>query len=141
MIDSKLIAMHQWIVDETEKKPTWWAEQVIWPAFTIDMVVRVLTWKSSWIDMLIMFFLLTFGALLITAARNESMLKQLGQSVAIRMMLLALLAFHIGTLFVAMRGVSMLYVVSGALTVSYYYFAACEAPRPKKRKQLVLQKA
>lgn len=135
MIDTKLIAAHQWIVDETERKPGWWAEQAIMASITLDIVLRVATWSSGW-DAVLLLLSLIIGAVLVHAARNEAFLKSLGESRGIRAFFLGLIAFQLFILFTEEKVVyNLMRVVSSIGMVSFYYFAACDAPRPKKRKE------
>lgn len=142
MLDNKIISMYQWIVDTTERKPNYLAEQVMWPSVVVDLVIRALTWKGRFMDGFILLLILSVGALLISAARNEAWFKRLGDGAWIRMLFLGLVMGHVITLAIMPSGIGFLHIISTTLVGSYYYFAACEAPRPKKRKEkLVLRTA
>lgn len=142
MIENKLIAIHQWIIDATQKKPGWWAEQTIMGATAIDMVKLALTWDGVWSAVsLIMILLCATGGVLV--ARNESSLKLVGASFIVRRFFIALVVYQVYLLFTSKQvSINILEVLSVLLVLSYYCFAACEAPRPKKRKEkLVLRVA
>lgn len=142
MIDTKLIKAHQWVVDVTEKKPGWWAENSIMAATAFDLVRNVLTWDSGW-DAVILLLCLVCCTGLVYAARNEVLLKAAGDSKWIRGFFVGVVAFQVFTLFVNNHiAIDILDVLSATLMLSYYCFAACQGPRPRKRKEkLVLQPA
>ena len=135
MLDSKLLAAHQWIVDTSEKKPGWWAEQVIIPNTVVNIVSRVLRWEpDGWSSAMLVLTILV-GALLVVAARNEAMLKTLGTGVWFRVFLVGITLYSIVLMILKPSGIHGLDIVATALATMYYYFAACENPRPKKRKE------
>ncbi|WP_407305818.1 hypothetical protein [Acinetobacter sp.] len=135
MIDRKLIDAYQWVVDASQKKPGWWAEQVMIGTTVIDIMLRVTGWNSGW-DAVLLLMTLMFGTILIALARNEAMLETLGSSTTwIRPFFLGVNAFQLTHLIMAPTSRAALQLVSGLLFMSFYYFAACENPRPKKRKE------
>lgn len=141
MIDRKLIELHQWIVDSTEKKPRVWAEQMGYGYTVTSIVHEVLKWESGW-DAVLLLLALVVGAGMVIVSKNEVALKGMGQSTWIRPFLLAMNFVSIVTLIMGTKYSSVLGSLSGVLMLSYYYFAVCENPRPKKRKEkLVLKTA
>jgi hypothetical protein len=140
MIDTKLIAVHQWIVDESQKKPGWWAEHVMLAATCLDIVRRVLTWKSGW-DAVTLLITLIVATVLVKAARHEVLLKSIGDSKWIRGFFLGLVALQLFFLFTTDQvGVNLLDVGAAIFMLSYYCFAGCDAPRPRKRKEKLVLK-
>lgn len=141
MIEDKLIAIHQWIIDETQKKPGWWAEQVIMAATLFEIVRKLLTWKSGW-DAVMLLICLVTSTFLVMSARNEAELKIFNLKWA-RGLFLSILVFQIYMLFTTSQvAINILDVLSATFMLSFYCFAACDAPRPKKRKEkLVLRMA
>jgi hypothetical protein len=141
MIDDKIIAVYQHIVDESEKKPGWWSEQSIMAATTLDIVIRVLNWSSGW-DAVMLLICMVVAAMLVKVARNEVFLKSISSNFSIRAFFLGLIAFQA---FVMFTSDTMLYELMRMITsiffVSYYYFACCENPRPKKRKEKLVPTA
>ena len=75
--------------------------------------------------------------MLVAAARNEVLLKSIGQTKWIRGFFLALVVLNLFTLFTAVKdiGIEVLELLTATFMLSYYCFAACENPRPKKRKE------
>lgn len=135
MIDTKLIAAHQWVIDETQKKPTWWAEQVIMGATSLDIVHKVLTWNSGW-DAVMLLLILVITAMLVHATKNPVFFKSIGESKRIRMFFLSFVVYHCATLFLEKDlAMNLLQTISTMFMGSYYYFAACEDPKPPKRKE------
>lgn len=133
-MDKKLISLHQWIVDETERKPGWWGEQVLLPSTIVAIITRVIRWNSGF-DAVFLLLTLFVGAFGIMAARNEALFKQFGEAVWVRGVFLGLIAINVFALFVQFSGLNVLDIISCTLFASFYYFAACENPRPKKRKE------
>jgi hypothetical protein len=142
MIDTKLIAAHQWVIDETQKKPGWWAEQVIMAGTAMEIVRKVVTWDSGW-DAVLLFLVLVVAALLVSAARQPILLKSIGTSTWIRPFFLGLTALHLFTLFAepGKLALNMLELVAALCMLSYYCFAACDDPKPPKRKEKLVPTA
>lgn len=139
MFDAKIVSMYQWIVDTTEKKPGWWAEHVIIGSTMLNIVTRVLKWENNW-DMLMLLISLTVGALLVFTARNEAQLKHISSTGWIRPFLLGCSAMGLSILIMKPTPIHGLDLISTVLFASYYYFGACENPRPKKRKESFVRK-
>jgi len=134
MLDDKLIAAHQWVVDVSEKKPGWWAEQTAWVYTVATIVARVLVWKGGW-DAVMLFVGLIVGSGMVMGSRNEAVLKSLSQTSWIRMFFASFTIFS-GTIWLLdFKSQSFLYFVSSCMMLSYYCFAACQPPRPRKRKE------
>ncbi len=142
MIDTKLIAAHQWVIDETQRKPGWWAEQVIMAGTAMEIVRKVVTWEGGW-DAALLLLVLIVCALLVGAARQPPLLKSIGQSMWIRGFFIGLSALHIFTLFTEPGKVALnvLELVSSLCMLSYYSFAACDDPKPPKRKEKLVPTA
>lgn len=135
MIDEKLIAAYQWIVDTSQIKPRWWAEQSIMALTAIDIVRRVVTWKSGW-DAVWLFIALTSSAILIMWTRNEVQFKSLGEWKFLRVLMLSFSIFHFVEVWIADdTAMSILLWLSSTGMTSYYYFAACTEPKPRRRKE------
>jgi hypothetical protein len=141
MIDTKLIEAYQWIVDESQKKPGWWAEHAIMAAVTIDIVRRVITWKGGW-DAVILLLVMVMAVLLVHAARNPPFLRQLGSSTAIRSLFLVIVILRVCILFGSDQiSIHLMDLVGSTAMLSYYCFAACDDPRPKKRQEKLVPNA
>lgn len=140
MIDKKLLAAHQWVVDASERKPGWWAENVAYPITGLHVAPILLRLDSGW-DGVAVLLLLALGACLISAARSESFLATLGADQSIRVIVLLLIAWDAFRLFVEPSGDRFARLIAGVIMMSYYYFAACKPPRPKNRKQRLVPQA
>lgn len=141
MIDTKLIAAHQWVVDESQKKPGWWAEQAVMGATAMELVHSVLTWDSGW-DAIVVLLVLIVAPLLVHAARTPHILKSLGQSTWVRGLFLGLVALDAFTLFATDQiGINVIDLLGTVLMLSYYCFAACDDPKPPKRKEKLVPTA
>ena len=141
MIDTKLIAAHQWVVDETQKKPGWWAEQAIMAATTLEIVRRVVTWESGW-DAVLLLLCLVVCAMLVHASRNPILLKSIGTSTWVRPFFLILVVLQLFTLPAGESiAVELIELISSIGMLSYYCFAACDDPRPRKRKEKLVPTA
>ena len=134
-IDKKIISAHQWIVDETERQPAWWVEQTAWAFIAADIVAAALTWNSSW-NILLAAMTLGVGALMIFASRNPAALAAGAEkSMPWRMLFLALAAHNAFALFMQADVGRAAHLLGTLLLTSCHYFAACQPPRPRKRRQ------
>lgn len=135
IIDTKIIDAHQWIVDQTQKKPGVCAEQAIMAATAVDIVHRVITWKSGW-DAVMLLIVLIIAAALVHATKNPVFFKSLGESMYIRIFFLGFVAFHVSLLILEDNvAINLLKMFSTIFMGSFYYFAACDEPKPPKRKE------
>ena len=140
MIDDKLIDAHQWVIDETQKKPGWWAEQAIMAATALDLVRQVLKWEGGW-DAVVVLILLVVSALLVHACKNPAFLKTFGEAKYIRCFFMGMIAYRIYMMFTQPEtGIYLLECFSSIFMLSFYYFAACNDPKPPKRKEKLVPK-
>lgn len=135
MIDEKLIAAYQWIIDTSQIKSRWWAEQSVMALTAIDIVRRVVTWKSGW-DAVWLLIGLMSSAILIMLTRNEAQFKSLGEWTGLRLLMVCFSIYH---LIDVLRGdnmaMSILLCLSSMGMTSFYYFAACTDPKPRRKKE------
>ena len=136
MFDQKIIDLYQWIVDTTQKKPGWLGEQVMTFATVINIVSRLLKWDSNW-DALFLLMDLTCAVFLISASRSEASFKMFSGAFFIRGFMLGAFTMEIFSLIIKPSPLHALDVAGTIFFGSYYYFSACQNPRPKKRKQKV----
>lgn len=138
MIDQKVLAGFQWLVDESERQPSWWAEHAAWAGMAFGLVAYILASgndvKLYWIGALFI-----VGALNIYACRVPSLLSAVGSGWYARVLLGALLAIRIFSFVVAPENWRAAYIANDALLLALLYFAACQPPRPRKRRQTVPQ--
>lgn len=133
-LDEKIIQAYQWIVDTTEKKPMQLAEPATLIYFFGECMARILNWESGADTMFIgLAIILTSGMLY--ATRVESYFKMLGDSLWIRPMFFGLVIANAAVVLVHPTGRGFLFLISGLGMFSFYGFAGCEGPRPKKRKE------
>lgn len=141
MIDRKIIAMHQWIVDESERKPAWWVEQLAWAFIAAQIAASAFTWKGGW-DVLWLAISLIFGTVTIIIARSPALLSTSKMnSPSSRQLMLAISIYLIVGLLVNPDAGRFAHLLGMLLMTSWHYFAACEPPRPKKRRQTATQGA
>lgn len=135
-MDEKLISVHQWIVDETERKPAWWVEHTAWAYIAISIVSVALRWRSGW-DVVIIAAVLAMGSRCILYAQNPAKLyADALRSMPLRVFLVFLTAYSVADLAIQRDTVSTTNLLSNLLLTSSYYFAACHPPRPRKRRQV-----
>lgn len=143
MIDEKLISAHQWVVDTSEKKPEWWAENLAW-AYVAFGVIGYFLLKSTdsnpfsayifWTGLL-----LIAGAMMVVFARTPALFAMMGTKKIMRVLFGADLVFRIVMFFSHPEHWRAAYMINSALLVSYCYFSACQAPRPRHRRRAVVQ--
>jgi hypothetical protein len=139
MIDKHLIAAHQWIVDVSERKPSWWVEQTAWAFIAADIVAAALSWDSYW-NILVVVLTLGVGALMIMMSRNPALLSSSAtKAFPSRMVFLLLLGYQIFNFVSKPDAVRAAHFLGTFLLTSCHYFAACQPPRPRKRSQAVAQ--
>jgi hypothetical protein len=139
MIDQKIIATYQFVVDETERSPGWWAEQTAWAFIAADVVATALTWKGGW-DILWVALTLIFGTSMIICSRDPVQLALIGANGKFQRLGLVALVVIFATLLVFVPSINIASdLLSTFLFSSTQYFAACQPPRPRKRRQTVAQ--
>lgn len=141
MIDQKIIAAHQWIVDESERKPAWWVEQLAWAFIAAEVAASAFTWEGGW-DILWLAISLGFGTVTIYIARSPALLSTSRMnSPSSRKLMLAITTYLGVSLLLTPDAGRLAHFLGMFLMTSWHYFAACEPPRPKKRRQAVAQGA
>lgn len=141
MIDQKIIDAHQWIVDESERKPAWWVEQTAWAYIAADLTAVALAWDSGW-DILVAAIGLALGAVLILTSRSDALMASAAaQWVSLRVMLVALTVYYTVRLVIAPEVGRAAHLLALVVLTSCHYFAACQPPRPRKRRQSVARGA
>lgn len=140
IIDDKLIGAHQWIVDTTEKKPTWCAEQSAYLNALVTIASSVITWEDGW-DLALLCLMMIIAALLVFSTKNEAVFKRFSEAHWVRGLFIAFTVINTFSLVQAPSGLGFLHLIGTVTMGMYYYFACCEAPRPKKRKEKVVLKA
>jgi hypothetical protein len=139
MIDEKLIAAHQLVVDESERQPAWWAEHTAWAFLATHLTASLLLWKGGW-DILSAVFGLVLGTTVIYATRSPVLLAMLGsKGKFLRLTLLALIVYYVVKLIMDPSISLASSILSMLLLLSSDYFAACQPPRPRKRSRSVSQ--
>lgn len=141
MIDQKMIAAHQWIVDESERQPGWWVEQTAWAYIATDITATALKLDSVW-DIVAVACTLALGRLMILLSRSPALMASIGASdlsLGVRFTLFALDVYYIVRLFMEPNIERAAFVLSSVLLLSCNYFVACKPPRPRKRRQTVAQ--
>jgi hypothetical protein len=139
MIDEKLVSAHQWIVDLFQRQPAWWVEQTAWAFIAADIVAAALSWDSNW-DIIIVLMTLGIGTSMIIASRNPALLASAAtQAKPYRMMFLALLGYQLFILITTPVIDRLAHLLGTFLLTSCHYFAACQPPRPRKRRQVIAQ--
>jgi hypothetical protein len=83
---------------------------------------------------------LTIGVALVWTPRNEAQLKQISSRTWVRPFLLGCVTAGVAFLFIKPTPIRVLDLIGVVLFTSYYYFGACENPRPKKRKESFVRK-
>lgn len=141
MINSSVQKAHQWIVDESQKKPGWWAGQVAFAYAVLGIIGTLLSWGGG-TDIFLMAMFFFVAPMLIWAANQEIGLKMLASSRNSKTVLVVCSLYQLGVFVSKSSPDRFLMFVSTSLLVSYFYFAACDNPKPKKRKEkMVLQAA
>lgn len=134
MLDEKIIQLYQWIVDTTEKKPQWLAKQVAMVYLIPEAMARIVGWESGWDAVWLLVTMVVAGSM-VYATYDESLFKVFGDSPWARPVLLCVIISQLATFAMVSSGRSFLFIIGGIGMLSYYGFAACEGPRPKKRKE------
>lgn len=141
MIDEKVIAMHQWIVDESERQPAWWAEQAAWAFGAVGLVTDALTWTSGW-HFVAAALNLSAATLCIFASRTPVFFERISVNGGpARAIFWAIFAMRLGFLIVEPDASRTARVLHEACGLSFLYFASCKPPRPRKRRQVVVKSA
>lgn len=135
-LDEKIIQAYQWIVDTTEKKPQWLAKQVAMLYLIPEAMARIVNWQSGWDAVWLLVTMMVAGSM-IYATHVEPLFRSFGNSFWARPVLLGLIVGQIIVCTMAPTGRSFLFIIGGIGMLSYYGFAGCEAPRPKRKEKLV----
>lgn len=139
MIDQKIINAHQWVVDESERQPAWWAEQTAWAFIAADITAAALSWENTR-DIVVVVLCLIVGTAMIVTARNAALLASLSERMMPhRMTFLALLGYQVYQIVNELTVTRAAHLLASVLLLSSYYFAACKPPRPRKRRQVFAQ--
>jgi hypothetical protein len=137
MIDQKVMDAHQWVVDETERKPAWWAEQTAWAYAAIGLVSDALTWDGGW-DVLFLALNLVVAAACILVARAPTCLSSVGASAGFsRAILWGLVALRLFGMAFAPDPAIAARLLHAMLGLSFLYFAGCKPPRPRAPRRQV----
>lgn len=139
MIDRRFVTFYQWVVDISERRPAWWIEQTACAYVAADIIAAVLT-KTDASEMISIALTLFVGAVMIMASRIPPLLAVFATiGVPFRLFFLATTAFNTVILCLRPSAGNAADMLGSAMLMSYYYFAACRPPRPRKRRQLVAQ--
>lgn len=145
MIDKKLIDLHQWIVDTSQKKPAWWAENLAWAYVAFGIIgyflvkgseSNIFTAHIFWAGIL-----LIAGGALVFISRVPAFFSMLGTKKFIRVLFACDAVLRLLSLMHKPENWRAAYLISSVLLLSYFYFTACQAPRPRHRRQAVAQGA
>jgi hypothetical protein len=136
MTDQKVKAGFQWLVDESERQPAWWAEQVAWASVPFGVIACVLVQPDNgdWIGVAIIFLA---GALAIIATRVKALFSMLGSAGFGRALIWVGLLVRLSLFVANPAGWKVAFIINESLLLSFLYFAACKPPRPRRRRQAV----
>lgn len=132
MVDEKVIEAHQWVVDESERKPAWWVEQTAWAFIAADLVGIALLWHSGW-DVFLVAISLVVGTAMILGSRNPALLSaSAARAKPFRLFFIAMAAYKLACLVVGPNIGLAAHLLANLLLMSCQYFCACKPPRPRK---------
>jgi hypothetical protein len=143
MIDKKIIDAHQFLIDVSERKPTWWAENIAWAYVAFGFIglvlVRSIRPQLFLIDLFWTGIILIAGGAMVCISRVPAFFSMVGARNFIRAIFWVDLAMRIISLFSSAENWKVAYMINSALLLSYLYFCACKPPRPRKRRQASAQ--
>lgn len=141
-LDARLIAAHQRVVDAAQRPPAWLARQATFLAAVLAVIRVILTQESMTASNYVSFLVL---GLLCGVTYVPSIFGSLKRLILLRVMSLSLNALHVPIL-VASVALSYLALPTALLTLNslcltaFYYFAACEGPKPPERRLRLIRK-
>lgn len=127
-IDEKLIAAHQWVVDETQKQPAWLARQA---AILIFICGGIRYYSAQ--DWLGLVATVLLAGLYFVVSFSPAHFNSAGAAVGIRIVLMCMWVGQIA-IQVAADKFSALMLISNLSIVFWNYLAACKPPRPRQPK-------
>lgn len=132
---------YQGIVDFTKKKPAWWVEQCGFAMFVFGGARFLFEPEHSAGDYVTLVMNLIIAGMFFFFSRMPSMIKHLMGDQMLRVFLLVLFPFGITAAFSLPLFAGIAKVVVELAFVSAYYFAVCDTPRPRKKKEEKLVEA
>lgn len=139
MIDQKVLAGFQWLVDESERQPAWWAEHTAWAGTAFGIVAYILAWNGE-IELFWLGILFMAGGLMVYLCRVPLFFSMFGSRGYVRAIFWVSLATRVAAFIAGPANWRAAYIANDALLLAFAYFAACQPPRPRRRRQAVAQR-
>lgn len=139
MIDSRVISLFQRIVDQSERQPAWWVEQTAWAYVAAAIVATIHTNDGIW-QVIGVAGALALATALIWSSKKPSLLAASASAVKpFRLGFLVLIGCNAVSLILHTNSGRAAQLLSSVLLTACYYFAACNPPRPRRRRQTAAQ--
>ena len=130
--DAWLIAgPYQAIVDLSQRKPAWWAQQSLIATLVMEGIRQVVFIKpAGWFAYTMLFLVVLCLAGMWVFTLSPALLAQAGSDRRLPAFLVVLSLFRIPVLFTAPER-AVIGLVCDVCYLSFFYFAACKPPRPR----------
>jgi hypothetical protein len=136
-LDHRVLRLHQWLVDWSQRKPTWWIENCDY-GYGILALMCLFFGKVTWSTYLLAFLVLVNAGFFLLVCKVELLRKSVAELYYIRLFFLAFLitcfAIRISGLFMGRPVMvdDLAGLISDVCFIGMYYFSACEDPKPKE---------
>lgn len=139
MIDQKITAAHQWIVNVSERQPKWWAEHAAWVHVAIGLATSAATLDGG-LSVVLAALNLAGATMWIWMARVPFLLAGVGSSGMLRLIVWTVVVIRMAILTQTTELLRVAQMVEDLAGLSFLYFAACRPPPPRnRRRQAVVQ--
>jgi hypothetical protein len=134
MIDQKVMAAHQWVIDKSQRTPAWWDEHLAW-AFGIFNAIAYILANSGNIQPFWLGIIVFASAGMFWISREPFLLSFVGSKDLIRWFFWV--DFLTRTIQCAKDPTNWraAYLLSAIVILLFLYFAACKPPHPRKHRE------